>query len=285
VAFQSVSIGSIDSQLMNNFDSTTAPSDPTNLVATGGSPRWFMLIAATNATMELDTMGSDLPTTFLGVYIPHGLFQYTFTLVTNDISSAPDGIHSQVYFPTISNTTYLVEVDGLNGDQGTNIYLNWRMGVPPNTLGTPSTAVLTQGGSLPMLAAGQSNSVTSPSYQWQCNGTNIPGATDPTLQLYGYQSGSYCVVVSNLVGMITNPVALVYADIPLKLVKDLTFQPPEFRLLGSAPQKTVLLLSTNLTAQVWMPLYTNSVPLLPINYLDSSSTNRSRSFYRLKSSP
>jgi hypothetical protein len=285
VSFQSVSVGTIDSQIMNNFDSTTSPNDPTNLIAAGGSPRWFMLTAATNATMALDTVQSTIPTTFLGIYVPHGLFAYTYTLVASDINSAPDGLHSQVYFPAVSNTTYLIEVDGLGGDQDT-IYLNWRMGIPPNPEGAVQVYTINQGGALPpAFGAGENNNVTAPGYQWQCDGTNIPGATASTYQLSDYLGGSYSVVVSNLVGVVTNAIALVYVNSPLKLKLDSSAQPANFRVSGSMSQATVLQLSTNLAAPVWTPLYTNPAPLLPINYLDTTSTSRDKGFYRLKSWP
>jgi hypothetical protein len=45
------------------------------------------------------------------------------------------------------------------------------------------------------------------SYQWQFDGTNIPGATNSTLTLPNVQptnAGSYCVIISNLVGVATS---------------------------------------------------------------------------------
>jgi hypothetical protein len=126
--------------------------------------------------------------------------------------------------------------------------------------------------------------VTSPTYQWQYNGTNIAGATNANYtnsNIQYNQCGSYSVVVSNLVGVVTNPIALVSVDSPLKL--DVSAQPVKVRIWGSATQAVVLLSSTNLTS--WNPLYTNPSPLLPVNYLDTNSLTRPNGYYRLKSWP
>jgi hypothetical protein len=49
------------------------------------------------------------------------------------------------------------------------------------------------------------------SYQWQFEGTNLPGATNPTLTLTNvasYNAGAYTVVASNLNGVVTTPAAV-----------------------------------------------------------------------------
>lgn len=284
VSFPSVSAGTIGQQLINNFNSLTAQGEPaTTNGGIGGSSRWYLLTAATNATMKIDTVGSDVPTT-LGVYtnFVNELFP---PLVASDVNSAPDG-HSLVRFQAVSNIAYLTKVDGVNGAQGNNINLDWRMGVAPNTVGAPQLYAVGQGANLPQFNAGESNNVTSPTYQWQCNGTNIPGATGPTYQLNNIQfnqCGSYSVVVSNLMGVVTNAIALVSVDSPLKGALDTSLHPAEFRLSGSAPQAAVLQLSTNLSS--WKPVYTNPTSLLPIIYLDANSASRNEGFYRLKSWP
>src|SRR5207247_658104 len=51
---------------------------------------------------------------------------------------------------------------------------------------------------------------TPVSYQWQFNGVNLPGETNPTLTLYNVSldnAGNYTVIVSNLVQAITSDVA------------------------------------------------------------------------------
>ena len=55
------------------------------------------------------------------------------------------------------------------------------------------------------------------SYQWQFNGADIPGATDATLVVKGVQpeaGGSYTVVVSNAVGIMTSESAVLMVVVP-----------------------------------------------------------------------
>ena len=147
-------------------------------------------------------------------------------------------------------------------------------------MGPAQNLAITNGSSL-QLQAGENGNVTSPTYQWQLNGVNIPGATNANYtnsNIQYNQCGSYSVVVSNLVGVVTNAIALVSVNSLLKIA---SVNPAQ--ISGSATQTTVLQLSTNLAS--WKPLYTNQTTLLPVNYLDTDSINRDKGFYRLKSWP
>ncbi len=281
-SFPSVAAGEIGQQLINNFNSTTQQGEPIQTNTPGGSSRWYLLTAATNGTLEIDTMGSDIAT-LLSVYTNYANELFP-PLVASDKNDAPDGIHSLVRFSAINGTNYLIQVDGVNGAQG-NIYVNWRMGIAPNTVGPAQNLVVT-GGPGPQLQAGISNNVTAPTYQWQLNGVIITGATNATYSLAAFnynQVGSYSVMVSNLIGQVVNAIATVSAQTPLRLTLDTSFSPASFRVTGSATQAMVLQLSTNLS--LWTPLYTNPTPLLPISYLDTNSPVRTKGFYRLKSWP
>jgi hypothetical protein len=275
LGFPSVAAGSIGSAIINNFNATTQQGEPiTNGI--GGASRWYLLTAATNGTMVIDTMGSSIAT-LLAVYTGGDI--WSLSVVASDRNSAPDRIHSLVRYAAIAGTNYLIQVDGVNGAQGTN-NVNWRLGTPPNTVGPAQNLAITNGSSL-LLQAGESNNVTSPTYQWRYNGVNISGSTNATLSLTNSQfnqCGSYSVVVSNLVGVVTNVIALVSVDPPLKLA---AVNPAH--ICVCATQAVVLQLSTNLTS--WQPLYTNQTTLLPTNYLDTGSTNRDKGFYRLKRWP
>src|SRR5262249_45515696 len=57
-------------------------------------------------------------------------------------------------------------------------------------------------------------------YQWQCNGTNIPGATASVLNLHApvsSQSGSYSVLISNAAGTVRSSTTSVLIWPPLSL--------------------------------------------------------------------
>ena len=55
------------------------------------------------------------------------------------------------------------------------------------------------------------------SYQWQLNGTNVPGQTGAALNLMDAQtnaSGNYTVIVSNTLGVATSSVAVLSVSYP-----------------------------------------------------------------------
>ena len=275
--FPSVSIGTIGSQLINNFNSTTEQGEPIHADVIGGSSRWYLLTAVTNATLEIDTLGSDVATV-LAVYTGSNIFSLQ-TIATN-VNGASDGVHSKVKFASANDRSYLVAVDGVNGAQG-NINLNWRMGIPPNAAGPVKNLVTTNGANL-VLLSGVTNNATTPAYQWQLDGVNIVGATNGIFALSGLgynKVGSYGVVVSNLVGVVVSSIATVTAQTPLQL----TPGGQGFQLSGSSTQAVVLQLSTNLT--LWTPLYTNTSPLLPISYTDTNSAKRPETFYKINPWP
>jgi hypothetical protein len=275
--FPSVSVGTIGSQVINNFNATTEDGEPIQSGTTGGASRWYLLTASASATMQIDTMGSDIATV-LSVYTGSSI--YTLTQVASDQNSAPDGVHSEVTFAATSGTSYLVQVDGVNGAQG-NINLNWRMGVPPNTV--PVMNIVATALEMIPLSAGQNANVTSPSYQWQVNGVNLPLATASTYQIgpFNYSEvGSYSVIVTNLVGQVAYAVALVTAVTPLEVTWDGVASPSGYLVTGNARGGGVELeASSDLTH--WTPVLINASPLVPISYLDTQWPGWHQRFYKL----
>jgi hypothetical protein len=240
-----------------------------------------LLTATDNSTLVLDTMGSAIPTV-MAVYTGSSIF--SLQPVASDRNSASDGIHSMVRFPGTVGTNYLIAVDGVGGAQS-NINLNWKVGIPPSGGGSGQSQAACEGATV-VLQGGDTNAVPAPSYRWFWNGTNIAGATNATYSLTTIQynqGGIYSVVVSNFVGVVTNVIATVSVQSPLRIALDQSSGTPAFRLTGSATQATVLLLSTNLAS--WIPLLTNPNPSVPINYLDTNAAARSLGFYRHKSWP
>jgi hypothetical protein len=281
IGFPSVSVGSIGLQLINNFNSTTEQGEPTHSDAVGGSSRWYLLTALDDATFLIDTIGSDIDT-LLSVYTGTNIF--LLTPVTSDNNGAPDGIRSVVRFPAVKYTTYLIRVDGVNNAQG-RININWTLGIPPPTAGPPMNQILVPGGSL-LLQVVATNAVPSPSYQWVRNGNKISGATNSTLSLANVQYnniGDYSVVLNNALGVVTNHIALVTMQSPLKLIWNSSGGTPLLQVVGSSTQAVILQVSTNLSS--WTPVHTNPTPLLPISFLDTNFMARPGGFYRFRSWP
>ena len=83
-------------------------------------------------------------------------------------------------------------------------------GLPPSITSQSPNQTVTNGASVTFSV----NATGTPplSFQWQCNGTNLPGAVSSNLTLTGVtfaQAGFYAAVVTNAVGStITDPVAL-----------------------------------------------------------------------------
>jgi hypothetical protein len=281
--FPSVAAGSLGSQIINNYNSTTQQGEPIHSDVVGGASRWYLLTATDNSTLALDTMGSAI-STVMAVYTLTNNNISSLRLVANDRNSASDGVHSLVRFLGKPGTNYLIAVAGVSGAQGT-INLDWNVGIPPSGGGVGQNQAVCEGATL-ALQCGDTNAVPAPSYRWFWNGTNIAGATNATYALTNIQynqGGTYSVVVSNFMGVVTDVLATVSIQAPLRIALDASSDAPAFRLTGSATQATVLQLSTNLTS--WLPLFTNPNSSVPINYLDTNAAARDRGFYRHKSWP
>ena len=121
------------------------------------------------------------------------------------------------------------------------------------------------------------------SYQWQLNGTNIPGATERTLPLgHVAEAGSYTVVISNALGTVASSASAV--------TPRLRFENPaggmqldttgfHLRLLGLSGQGYVIIYASSDTS-AWQPIFTNVPVSGMLDYLDRDATNHACRFYR-----
>jgi hypothetical protein len=192
-------------------------------------------------------------------------------------------LRSRVVFNAIRGTRYLIAVDGVNGAQG-NINLNWKFGVAAPPAGKPVYKLVLEGSAVELSAG---NVVTpAPAYQWRLNGSPISGATNRLFNLskieFG-QHGVYSVVIRGAAGAVTNQIAQLVVHVPLRLEQDYSLGPRNFRLKGSATNAVILDLSTNLST--WRAIFTNENPDVQVNFLDSTTSQRPRSFYRLRARP
>lgn len=129
-------------------------------------------------------------------------------------------------------------------------------------------------------------------YQWQHNGTNVPGAIGPSLWLpaaNSEQAGVYSVSISNAVTSIQSSNAVLHVQTPPVLASSSITNTPDgvrFSLtIGSTPGQGVAIQSaTNLSGAPWMTLavVTNTVDLWP--YVDVGPDFGQR-FYRLAIDP
>jgi alpha-tubulin suppressor-like RCC1 family protein len=120
-------------------------------------------------------------------------------------------------------------------------------------------------------------------YQWQHDGTNIPGATNATLLVRG--GGNYSVTVSNQLGqvdspsvpVIVTPPALRFDSAPgaVQLLADGL----HLRLLGASGRGPIVVLaSADFIA--WTSIRTNPPVVGEWTFVDAAATNLSQRFYR-----
>ena len=284
LVFSSVSAGTIGYVGINSYNSydSSLQAANTKVVGSSGSTRYYALVPTDTATLVMASTNSGCLTT---------LFVFTGTDVLNmqtvasdENHTAGDGLNGKVSFRAISGTTYLVQVNPSSATAPQQLGVTWKLGVPPTASGPPQTVFLIEGAGTTLLPG--AGSPTSPTYQWRCNGGNISSATGSSYPLSNVQynqGGTYSVVVSNLMGVVTNTIAVLSIESPLRLAPDTSLGPVNYRVTGSATQAVVLQLSTDLT--VWTGLFTNFDSTAAINYLDRNAGGRSSGFYRWKRYP
>lgn len=282
--FLPVAAGSTDSQVLDNNAGSRQQLEPNHCGEPGGASQWFGLQATDNGALVIDTIGSTFDTV-LAVYTGRTNYSDPFTFwaslqsVACDNNGAPDRIRSLVNFPAQRGTNYFVAVDGVNNARGT-IRLNWRLVGPPLSLPLPSRQIAHLGSGVDLNALFLQGSSPGLRFQWRCNGTNMPGATNGTLQLSNLglsQAGDYSVVVRNEAGRVTNVMArLVVAEMDYALDRS----PGQFHLSGRASDRIQLEASSDLAD--WFPVYTNAVGRTVFDFLEQQVRAHPQRFYRLR---
>jgi hypothetical protein len=140
------------------------------------------------------------------------------------------------------------------------------------TISTNPVSVTVSPGGTATLSVSADGGVLS--YQWQCNGTNIDGATDATLTITNLSStniGSYTVTVSNPAGSVTSQAATL-ASVDIKMFAGVIVNGP----LGS---NYLIEASSNLLSD-WTTLTNVALPTQPYIFIDYDSPADAQQFYR-----
>lgn len=147
---------------------------------------------------------------------------------------------------------------------------------PPNITTPPTGQSFT-------LGSGVTLSVTAEGYgrlfyQWQFNGTNIPGATSATLPLTNLmpaKAGAYTVMVANAYGTNTSVAANLSYFGDLKFLASVT-------LAGAIGQQFRVDYAdvVNIGTTNWLVLTNITLPYSPFVVVDYSSPNQTKRFYR-----
>jgi hypothetical protein len=125
------------------------------------------------------------------------------------------------------------------------------------------------------------------SFQWQFNGTNLPGATAATLTLFNVtanNAGSYRALVSNAAGSVPSQSAelTVLPAPPIQLsAARMTLR--GFQFLITASPGTIYTVETSTNLVQWAPLSTVQTDVSGgAFFIDSSATNGASRFYRVE---
>jgi hypothetical protein len=152
-------------------------------------------------------------------------------------------------------------------------------GAKPMVLNKPADQIVLAGKTVSLkVSAGGKGPLK---YQWQCNGTNVTGATKSTLTLKNIsvkQSGLYSVAVYNSVGSaVSTPATLiVYSTPAAKLISSVTGDGHfAFNVAGVTGYKYAVQGSSDLVH--WTSVQTNTAPF---TFEDANSSQFTQRFYR-----
>ena len=206
------------SQVFSTVGSSSQPGEPSICGQVGGAPEWFSYVTQNSGMMRVNTHGSSY-NTMIGVFTGPGtsfasLSEVACAFTTNYLVT---GQPSLVVYNVPAYTTYFFVVDGYRGASGI-AQLNIGVGNPPAIAPAAASRVVTAGSNAVLTVA--ATGTTNLYYQWQLNGVNLPGGTQPTYTVANAQAneiGNYTVIVSNVVGVATSfpPTTLTLQYAPL----------------------------------------------------------------------
>jgi len=205
---------------VTSVGATRQTGEPTHAGVLGTNSVWFRWTAPQSAPWIFDTYGSSFDT-LLAVYTGNAINALT-TIAANDNLAVGIPI-SRVNFNAVSNTTYLIALDGRAGASGSGLAtLNWTGPTPPSITAQPQGSNVIAGATVTFNVTAGGSPLFS--YQWLHAGTNLTtntrytGATTAQLRIpkvLPTDMGDYAVVVSNAYGSVTSaPAFLIVLDNP-----------------------------------------------------------------------
>src|ERR1041385_9174489 len=253
-------IGGTATQTFNNIGMTNQPSEPSACGVPGGASRCRCVRPDQDAISILDTIGSEIDTVLADYTFSGTNLNDSLDPVSCDDDSAPDGIRSLVRFPATQGTGYVIQVDGVNAQRG-NITRTWGLGLPPVITQQPPSLVVAQEGGTALISC-LSTGTPAPVYQWQFNGTNIPGATGSQLMLTHVRpedAGLYRAIISNFIGVEITEAAGLQVTEPVRLAV-LGFANNDLQLQVTGPPGATVryVLEASSDFQDWTALATNN---------------------------
>jgi hypothetical protein len=265
------------SQVFSTVGATKEVGEPNHCGQAGGASQWFIYTAPTNGTLDVNTAGSSF-NTIVAIYTSpsaqpdfNNLVAQACGFTTNfQLNGQPNVVIPGV----LKGTRFFIAVDGYQGASGT-VQLHIGLGQAPSLITPPANqfAVAGSNATFSVTAVGSTNFY----YQWQLNGVNIAKATNANLTITNAQLGaigSYTVIVSNVVGVVTSapPATLTLQTNPV-----ITVQPTNLIVFLGRPASlvtTVVGVSTRTNPLVFQWYTSNTTGNLPV----VKATNASLTF-------
>jgi hypothetical protein len=158
----------------------------------------------------------------------------------------------------------------------------------PFIVNQPQSLVVTNGNAAAFTVVADGS--PSLSYQWQLDGTNISGATGPSLNLADValtNAGSYAVIVQNSFGSVTSAVVSLTVVMPSVTFQSAVLNSNFIDFTWSAPAGLVCQVqySTNLNTTNWLPLGAPQTAGNGVLSASDATSPDSQRFYRVSILP
>ena len=276
--FVSIGIGITD-YIEAPMTNSEAPLTPCNSVSV--AYRYRGLDATNNGAIYVTTEGSEMLTR-LAVYL-EPIIANPVPLAC-DTTSALISQPAKLLFDATAGVKYMVVAEAYQSDG--DISLTSTMGVAPDVPESPDHCSIPPGGSI-ALDMPANEWVPAPAGQWQLNGQDLPGATGATLHLSNFnaaQAGTYSIVLSNFVRVVTNTVAILDLGEPLVLEPELVQNQGSTDLVIAVSNATpfLLLTKTDLNPMFpWTPVATNLEVCEVFHYTNANLLPEPQRFFRV----
>lgn len=219
----------------NNAAFTRESGEPDHAGRKGAHSAWLTWTAPDNGNCEMDTFSSSFDTV-LAVYTGSTLSNLTLIAANDDASS--EVLQSRVAFNAVAGAAYQIAVDGYSAADAGNITFRLSFSnAAPIIAVQPQNRSVVQGSNATFTVTALGFPPLA--YQWRFNGTEIPGATNASLDIGDAQSaneGTYSVVVANGFGVATSETATLTV-----------WRSP---VIASSPQSQIVIEGTNVTLTV-----------------------------------
>jgi hypothetical protein len=260
------------------------PNDPNPCNSPFVGTLWQGLSATNNGRVQVVTTGSSILTR-LAIYRLTGTtndFGTNNPPLVCDVTSATNGEPCVATFDGLLGTNYTIVVEGYQAPTGT-IRVTSVMGIAPPPTNTPKYCLVAPGDSV-QLDLPVTNWFPAPTCQWQLDHVALVDATNTTLVVTNFDAlkvGTYSVVISNFVGMVTNDVASLALAGPFSLAYAAigSGASASFVVRASNSAPFVLETTTNIAGS-WLPLATNPDPCLFLSFTNPGVPADPQRFFR-----